>query len=153
MGLRARLYQGNAAHDQFRALTTKSSLPNLFSLCGRALQVDGNFGATAAIAEMLLQSHQGELHLLPALPAEWATGSVSGLRARGGVTVDLTWANGHLTEARLTPSTSGRLVLRTADIPEVSSQGRAIPLRRLGPDTIAFASEQGRSYLVRFRPR
>ena len=150
LGLRARLYDGQAALDQFRALLTRSSLPNLFSLCGKALQVDANFGASAAIAEMLLQSHQNELRLLPALPPEWATGSVVGLRARGGVTVGLSWAGGRLTEALLEATQRGRTVVRATGVTAVTVGGRRVRFERIGPDRIAFPTEPGVPFRIGF---
>jgi alpha-L-fucosidase 2 len=117
----ARVGDEEFAYGQLAEMLAKKTLPNGFDLCG-PFQIDGNFGAPAGMAEMLLQSHTvtaeaaraPQIDLLPALPKAWATGSVTGLCARGGFEVDLTWAGGVLTQAVIRAKSGSAAVLRYA---------------------------------------
>ncbi len=148
MNLRARLQEGDAANDQFRALLNNSSLPNMFSLCGRALQLDGNMGATAGIAEMLLQSQNGEIKLLPALPTDWKEGDVSGLRGRGGFEIGIRWSGGILAYASIRSDLGRDFILETDQRIRVTSRGNVVNLGYPDPDHIVFQTEVGETYQI-----
>jgi alpha-L-fucosidase 2 len=116
MNFWARLGDGDRAHKLLKTLLRPAgggsgSLPNLFDSCP-PFQIDGNFGGCAGIAEMLLQSHAGEIELLPALPKAWPTGSVKGLKARGNLTVDISWQDGQVTDYRIRSKEPGEVKAR-----------------------------------------
>jgi alpha-L-fucosidase 2 len=107
----ARLRNPKAAHSMLQGLLTYNVLPNLFAN-HPPFQLDGNFGITAGICEMLLQSQNGEVDLLPALPPAWSTGTVKGLRAPGELTVDICWKDGKITDYRIASPTPRNVRVR-----------------------------------------
>ena len=128
----ARLHDGNHAYTLFGNLLKNGTLNNLWDTHA-PFQIDGNFGGTAGIAEMLLQSHMGFIHILPALPDAWSEGSITGLCAKGGFEVDITWKDGKMQEITILSKSGERCNLRYGD------------------STLSFNTKKGRSYKIVLR--
>jgi hypothetical protein len=145
----ARLQDGDRAQKLVKELLYESTLSNLFDT-HPPFQIDGNFGATAGMTELLLQSQGGIIQLLPAIPSKWHTGSVSGLKARGNVEVDLAWEQSNLKSATLKTGTTGPITVRATNISEavISSGGSPVSFQKVNQDTIVIQAQKDAVYKI-----
>jgi len=147
INFQARLLDGNHSYKMLHELLSKSTLPDLFDT-HPPFQIDGNFGAISGIGEMLLQSHLGELHLLPALPDAWKDGKVKGLCARGAFVVDIEWRNHLISSAMIVSNNGNECVLRTNR--KVSVKGASARSIKKGEYYLTmFKTQKGKTYLIR----
>ena len=146
MALWARLHQPEQADKTLRGFFGRTST-NLFGI-HPPIQLDGNFGITAGMCEMLLQSHEGEIELLPAIPADWQDGSVSGLCARGGFVVDMSWQKGKLTSASVRSNLGGVCRVQS-DVPvKVRAGDSAVSVREVKAGVVEFDTDAGKTYAL-----
>ena len=149
INLLARLGQGDSAYKSYKYLIGSLTFPNLFGQSHGAFSIDCNHAGTAGVAEMLLQSHENEINILPALPKEWKSGHVSGLCARGGFMIDLEWKNAVATRLIITSNAGKlcRLRLNGAVATKILCTDKELPLKSSN-ETIEFETSPNRKYEI-----
>ncbi len=149
MAIAARFGEADLAHDLFTRLLSTATAENLFDLHAptRVFQIDGNLGAVAAVLEMLVQMREDVLVLLPALPSRWLAGAVTGIRVRGGLTVDVTWLAGRLASACIQANQGGGLIRVRAAVPfrVTDAEGREVA-EGGAEEVVGFPSTPGATY-------
>ena len=146
----ARLGEGNKAHELIGNLFKGGIYPNLWD-SHAPFQIDGNFGMTSGVAEMLMQSNMGFINLLPALPDAWAEGSVNGLVARGNFEIAMTWTKGGITEATILSNNGGEAIILADNVTLATvtdSQGNAVNFTVTEDGKISFDTVAGESYTL-----
>jgi alpha-L-fucosidase 2 len=143
----ARLHDGNRAYKLLSEALKINFHGNLFGF-HPPFQIDGNFGYASGVCEMLMQSHMGHIHLLPALPETWSTGNIRGMQTRGGFEIDFEWKEEKLSGAVIRSKKGSICRLRAAG-PLTVMQGRGkVATRNVEDGLIEFATEEGKEYLV-----
>lgn len=148
MSLWARLYDGNRAYKIFKGYLDKQCYPQLFAKCFTPLQVDGSLGVTAAVTEMLIQSHEGIIDLLPALPDEWNEGKFDGVCVRGAFMVNLEWKNSKLIKAVVFSKEGGLCRLAAKTPVMIKTNGKKIEIISTENGIVEFMTKKGEQYEV-----
>ena len=149
MALWARLGDGNRSNKIYKGYLKEQSCTSLFALCGKSLQVDGSFGVTAAVTEMLMQSHDGFIKLLPALPDEWTDGEFKGLCARGGFELDFIWKNKTVTQFKVLSKAGEDCKIEFKPDMKISSNGKNVIFKKRPGGIVEFKTEKGSVYLIK----
>ena len=146
MALWARLYDGNRANSIWKGYIKEQAYPQLFAKCFTPLQVDGSFGVTAGITEMLIQSHEGSIDLLPALPDEWQEGRFRGVCARGGFELDLEWKNKTISGVKILSKAGEICRIDDGGKFNVTKDGKKVTLKTNKDGSVEFSTVKGGLY-------
>jgi alpha-L-fucosidase 2 len=146
----ARLLDGDHSYLMLSSLIATGTYPNMFD-AHPPFQIDGNFGGTSGMTEMLLQNHLGEIAILPALPSAWPTGGIEGIRARGGVEVDIQWKDGEAVSVSLTAKLDGTHQLRAPKGQQIAKIERGGKTTAVGKDLAEVAVKKGETVRVLFK--
>jgi alpha-L-fucosidase 2 len=144
----ARLHDGNRANKIFKGYLKDQASPQLFAKCGKPMQVDATLGMTAAISEMLLQSHEGVIDLLPALPDEWMDGAIKGICARGAFQLQFKWEKGKVTRVELLSEQGQPCRIRTGTKLQLTANGRKVKAQQEKDGSLTFPTTKGTIYIL-----
>jgi len=142
---RARLKEGDKAHHIYSLFIAEKTVPNLWTL-HPPFQIDGNFGVMAGVSEMLLQSHEGAIELLPALPAAWSEGAFDGLVARGNFVISAQWSDSKLTGIKIAARSGGLCRIKcpsAKDARVIDAAGKMVSVQVVEDDVLEFQMEVG----------
>jgi alpha-L-fucosidase 2 len=148
MALWSRLYDGNRAALVFKGYIEEQCYPQLFAKCFTPLQIDGTMGVAAGITEMLIQSHEGVIDLLPAIPDEWSEGAFKGVCARGGFELDLQWKDGEISQVEVLSKYGIPCRINAAGKVRVMLNGKRVRFKNLDDGSIKFVTTAGNKYML-----
>ena len=148
IALWSRLYDGERAFSIYKGHLKEQCYISLFAKCGTPLQVDGSFGLTAAITEMIVQSHEGVIDLLPAVPAEWSTGQFDGVRVRGGFELSMVWKDKKITTVEVLSLAGKPCRINAGDGYKVSKGGKDVSAKTHRDGSLEFETIEGGTYLL-----
>ena len=149
MSLWARLYDGNRAYRIFKGYIKDQCYPSLFAKCFTPLQVDASLGVSAGVTEMLIQSHEGVIDLLPALPDEWTDGSFNGVCARGAFELRFSWKSKALTTVEIMSKAGHPCRLHAGSLNNVRTNGKKVKISKYSDGSIEFDTQPGEIYTIR----